>query len=383
MNRLKIRLISTSPSSFLSSRAVPNVEKSLDYIPGSTLRGALAKEWLKIDKPNETFENLFTKGLILFNNLYKEKAKPIPLSALSCKYQPGFHSDSIGNRDDKTHGVRDILLPLIREKENAVKLPLNCQECEHNFPDLEEKCSAPMKKYRGYYSDSFKTVSVSKRLIYHTAISSIFESAAESNLYSLEIIEETQDFEGEILIFDDSLSDKIDGIINDLSHLLLGSDKSRGHGHFEIGNHTITNNQNKISDIQSRIDKFNNKLGLNNGNTYFSITLQSDAIIIDHFMRYKTVIESYDIGIENIVLLFCIADNQIISGWNSLLQLPKEDVIAIIKGSVFVFKIKNFDENTVKILYKLENEGIGKRKAEGFGRLKVCDPFHWSGAEVK
>lgn len=377
MKRLEIRLYSESPSSFLSSRAVSNVEKTLDYIPGSTLRGALAKELLKTEKPNETFKELFTKDRIHFCNLYKEKAKPLPLSALSCKYQPGFQGDSDGQ-----HGVLDILLPLIKEKEDGVELPLKYQECQHKFSD-DIMCSAPMKKYRGYYSDSLKTVTVSKRLVYLTAISSVLETAVESNLYSLEVIEEAQYFEGEVLIFDDSLSDKINGIINDLNHLLLGSDKSRGHGHFKIKNHTIANNQDKISDIQSRIDKFNNKLGLNDGNTYFSITLQSDAIITDHFMRYKTVIESSDIGIEFSDIILCIADNQIISGWNSLLQLPKEDVIAIIKGSVFVFKIKNLHKGTVNILYKLETEGIGKRKAEGFGRLKVCDPFHWSGAEVK
>ena len=369
--KIGIVLLGKSPSSFLSSKAVSNVEKSLDYIPGSTFRGALAKEWLKKNPIDNKFKAIFTEDLIHFCNLYIDGAKPIPLSALTCKYHNGFTMDDDTGKGDFKHGVIDILLPLIKEKNDDTKQKyLNCGTC-----------SAPMKRHGGYYNNSYETVAVSKRLIYHTAISAVSESAAESNLYSLEVIEEDQLFETEILIHDSSLTNDLVNFFEDGDALYLGSDKSRGLGRFKVMDYSSIDNDDKKeqSMLKKRIESFNTKLGLNDGKTYFSITLQSDAIISDNFMRYKSTIESVDIGIDDLELILGIAENRIISGWNALLRIPKDDDVAIIKGSVFVYNLDNLDSNTIGTLYELEKEGIGKRRSEGFGRLTICDSFHFIG----
>lgn len=372
--KIGITLLGKSPSSFLSSKAVSNVEKSLDYIPGSTLRGAMAKEWLKKNPIDNKFKAIFTEDLIHFCNLYIDGAKPIPLSALTCKYHNGFTMDDAGKGYFK-HGVVDILLPLIKEKNEAIPpIYSNCGIC-----------SAPMKRHGGYYRNFYKTVAVSKRLIYHSAISAVSETAAESKLYSLEVIEEDQIFENEILIHDNSLADGLLRFFDDKDTLFLGSDKSRGLGRFKVMEYSSKNSvdKNELSMLEKGIHGFNTKLGLNDGKTYFSITLQSDAIISDQFMRYKSTIESVDIGIDDSKLILGIAENRIISGWNALLKIPKDDDVAIIKGSVFVYSVDNLDSNTIGTLYKLEKEGIGKRRSEGFGRLTICDSFHFTGGEVK
>ncbi len=92
MKTIKIRLFSKSPSSFLSSRAVSNVEETLDYISGTALRGALAREWLKKNNTDSTFKTIFTEDIVHFCNLYIDGALPLPLSAYSCKYYSGFLS---------------------------------------------------------------------------------------------------------------------------------------------------------------------------------------------------------------------------------------------------------------------------------------------------
>lgn len=61
MMKIGITLLGKSPSSFLSSKAVSNIEKSLDYIPGSALRGAMAKEWLKKNQIDNKFKAILQK----------------------------------------------------------------------------------------------------------------------------------------------------------------------------------------------------------------------------------------------------------------------------------------------------------------------------------
>ena len=375
---MEITVVGESPSSFLTSKAGSNVEESLDYLPGSSLRGGLSQAWIKINGLNETFKTIFTSGKVHFCNLYKDGSKPIPLSAISCKYASGFIEEN--QIDDVKHGVADILLSLIRADDD--EFPLESQKCE---------CKEPMKKYRGYYEnrDFYKKTKVSKRLIYHNVISGVTETSVDGGLYSTEVIEKGQLFKSVILIFDDVIKDEIHDFIknNFLKNkrmLFLGSDISRGLGHFRIISlSTPENNPNDISELKERINGFNKKLDKKDGKIYFSITLQSDAIIKDCFLRFKTIIDPDDIGIKDSKAILCISESGIISGWNSLLKMPKEDSIAINKGSVFVFCVDDLDASKLDILYQLENMGIGRRRAEGFGRLTVCDPFHYEGSDIK
>lgn len=64
-----------------------------------------------------------------------------------------------------------------------------------------------------------------------------------------------------------------------------------------------------------------------------------------------------------------------VTGWSGLWGLPREDALAIGMGSVFVVRFEQ--EPDFGALLRLQEEGIGERKAEGFGRVTVADPFHW------
>ncbi len=379
MKTIKIRLFSKSPSSFLSSRAVSNVEETLDYIPGSVLRGSLAKEWLKKNQPDDNFKTIFTEDIVHFCNLYIDGALPLPLSAYSCKYYSGFMNE----RDTDNHGILDLLIPSLQSQNGP--LPSKYQKCSFKIDGND--CNAPIKKTKGFYkikNSNYTMPPISKRLIYHTAISPVSETALERGLYSLEVIDEGQFFEGEIIIHNDSLADSLVAFIKELNFIFIGSDKSRGLGQFEI-KHTSLINHTEIEakTIKERIDGFNKKLAIKNGKTYILLTLLSDAIITDKFMRYITHIDLSDVGIEKATFVNSFNNSRIISGWNAMSGIPKEDVIAISKGSVFVFCIDNLYDDYINNLLRLENEGIGKRRSVGFGRISVCDPFHWSGGELK
>lgn len=370
MERLILRLENKSPFSIAASRAISNVQESLDFIPGTLVRGALAAKWLKVGKSDNDFKDIFTGDKVTFGNLIIQGANPVPFTCFSCKYHGGFKGDQ------NKHGVRDKLLSLIKDIENKNYID-EFQIC--TYLEDEKPCSAPMKKFGGYYykdisKGTFHSRNVTKRLLFHTGISHITETSSEGALYSQEVVEEGQNFRGEIRVYESAIQKKLFDFIKSQKFIHIGSDKSTGLGKFEISLDKI----NEVIDkkkIETRIVQFNKILGLNNGKTYFSITLQSDAIIIDRFMRYKTYIESEDIGIQKAGLVHGIAKSRIIQGWNALAKIPKEDAIAIEKGSVFVFRADN-PNDILDELYNAEVNGIGKRKGEGFGKLTVCDPFH-------
>ncbi len=58
---------------------------------------------------------------------------------------------------------------------------------------------------------------------------------------------------------------------------------------------------------------------------------------------------------------------------------PRTNEYAIDTGSVFLFAFKGESKQIDPLkqaLFRLEEEGIGQRKAEGFGRVCISDPFH-------
>ena len=62
----------------------------------------------------------------------------------------------------------------------------------------------------------------------------------------------------------------------------------------------------------------------------------------------------------------------VIGGYNSHLCLPKQQLPVIDAGSVFEFKLpQSLNENDQKKLLKLEQNGLGLRKNEGYGRVAV------------
>ncbi len=69
------------------------------------------------------------------------------------------------------------------------------------------------------------------------------------------------------------------------------------------------------------------------------------------------------------------AKSQTIQGWHSAGNVPKPDFLAIASGSVFVYQCPASKE-TVQALNRIEDMGIGFRRAEGFGRVRVASSLH-------
>lgn len=68
---------------------------------------------------------------------------------------------------------------------------------------------------------------------------------------------------------------------------------------------------------------------------------------------------------------------QRVNGWHELWGTPKSIDYALEMGSTFLFSCSQaLDDALARALQTLEEESIGRRCAEGFGRIRISDPFH-------
>jgi hypothetical protein len=115
---------------------------------------------------------------------------------------------------------------------------------------------------------------------------------------------------------------------------------------------------------------------------YFSLTLQSHLALKEEQTGQPILgeIKAEDLGLPaEAKRCYCILSAVAVSGWNAALGLPKADTWALGRGSVLLFRLpSDFDPGpTLARLAELEQESVGERCAEGFGRMIACDPFHY------
>src|SRR3990172_7086808 len=114
---------------------------ALPYLPGSTLRGTLAARYLNSGRSpeDEEFRFLFLNNPVCFPNLFPSDengtviAQFLPLTAFSCKRNPGFK--------DK-HGVIDML---------GVKAAVRIDPKLKNKNSCLE-CGQAMKAFTGFWN---------------------------------------------------------------------------------------------------------------------------------------------------------------------------------------------------------------------------------------
>jgi hypothetical protein len=153
------------------------------------LRGVLAALYLESGKAAGTiFEQLFLSGDVTYGNLYLNGAAPAPLSARSCKHEPGFTRDI----PEPGHGVVDWLLPSFAQ--HWAKR-MRQEACPSDRGD-GKICGAPLEQFTRFYSpltSDRKSVETSKlrRVITRSAIDDRLQTVEQGLLYSLEVLDPT------------------------------------------------------------------------------------------------------------------------------------------------------------------------------------------------
>jgi len=395
----------TSPVSISTSPSAGNVNCTLDYLPGTAVRGALAANYLRHGEASDpTFQRLFTGDEVRYANLYPYRGvltEPVPLTAYTCKRHPGFIADK-----DTPHGVFDLALDLLVWRETKGKAPVP-EACRY-----EGTCFMPLDSFSGFClfneaDQRYESVMVSKRQRGHTEISDSTQSALFGSLYFLEMLDEGQQFSGPV-VGDKTLLDEIDRLLKE--PLRLGVGQTRGLGECvrddfrslplrqlePIG--TQNGQTGRLRHLNDAIQEKFKAVGQAANKLYFTLTCHSDLIVRDRFLRYLShlpldAIKQNLAGVDTTILSAFVpcgahARVQLVSGWSNVWKLPKESAHAIVKGSVFVYgaewsNLQCFDnKENIKsalagLLEKLEQRGLGERRSDGFGTVIACDPFHY------
>jgi CRISPR-associated protein Csx10 len=406
---------------------------SSGYLSGTALAGSLASAH-RLFHPNDDtlFEQLFLSGQVHYPDLYPAAFKseamrgaetlpvsPLPKTAQSCKRFPGFFPVRDEEPDDDRHGVRDTLLDWARFELYKATLKESGQRIDTTEllkPLVAHKtcqqgtCRQPMERFGGYYrrDDNLPErntiiATPATRLQTHTGINRETGTVQESILYHRRVFQEETRFWG-LVKTSDAAAGPFKAFIEEvgLSGLVrVGTSRTRGMGKVHLSVQPVDEEPDRFERFKHRLALFSTRLRDQAGEMspasgphltpdpfYFALTLHSPLILRDDLLRYRGTIDEdtlrdlLHLPRHPFTRVYQAASVRRISGWHDLWGTPRTNEYAIDTGSVFLFAsaiAPAEGEPSAALwqeLFRLEEEGAGRRRAEGFGRVCVSDPFH-------
>lgn len=349
-------LLSAGPPAF-------NLLETMEVIPGNTLRGLLAARWeekhgplpMGAVSPAPIFRRLFLGKETRWGFATLGGSQVIPLSARSCKYDGGFSGDW-------GHGVVDVLL------DTGDGGQTDCRKCKHALDYLSGFFAYPGPK----------KPKVSKRLITRTAINSVLGTAAQGQLYSQRVLAEGQTFVAAVEVPED-LAPCLQDLLTGGFVGGIGLGRSRGQGWVEVKETPPPSCA--WPPLAQRFEQFYTRYGL----PALAVTLLSDALVRDEYLRDRTALTMEDLrgAFASLGLnpsewctdhVRAFAATRLVSGFDGYpLRLPRIPRLAIAAGSVFLFKAN------VQEPHLPTGTGLGwagELNQEGYGRVALCHPFH-------
>lgn len=401
MKRINLEIKALSPLAIGKQKPGSSIIETERYIPGSVIRGAVAAHILKFAatsiSESDDFQRLFLgENPAIFQNAYpasldidgdtiiQKNVKVLPSTALSSKNKSGFTPEK--------NGVFDTLIDRFCAEGYGQLYEPNCPN------DIKD---GRVDAFTGFYSelnDEYYSHSATTRLLTRVGINRRRATSEDQILYSIEVLNESQDhkkkpvvFTGAILVVDE-LAEALQSFLHMYQeYIRLGGAMSRGLGRVEI-KASIVEIKPKVT---NQIQQFNDKLrqrwkewkifgtpleDFPKNRTYFSIDLQSDAILSENWRRTTVISEAMlqqftGVSDSSLLLHAAYSSYDYLSGWNSAWGLMKDVELITNNGAVYLFSTT--DKNAwTSALEKLEITGIGERTAEGFGQVGICDNFH-------
>jgi CRISPR-associated protein Csx10 len=370
MQAIIFSLHTQQPLLATSFQGDPNSDVSYSFIAGSMIRGAIIGRYMKqrqisdLDLNNYEVKRLFfdsSKTQYLNAYLISHEGKrtlPVPRS---------WFKDKDARIDENSRQIKIYDLSIEQDKDQ-LEAPKFIGE-KYFFKKGESIILYEEKRRINIHNQRDRQKGRSTQ----TKINEITkQSEGEGKIFRYEAIDAGQKFQAVILCSNDTDAEIINNLLNSSLNIWIGGSQSAGYGHIKIENLKLTSNWNEI-DISSvdRIEHDN-----------FTVTLLSDLILRDEWGQYSVIPPSHTnknptpLTQELEKLLntklkpkYSYASSNIVGGFNKKWGLPLPQVPVLSAGSVFIFE--NIDNITPEQIQQLENQGIGERRNEGFGRIAI------------
>jgi len=407
MQRIELEIKALSALALARHKPGGSISESVEYIPGTVIRGAVAAKILNesghqfsdLTENGGDFKALFlSENPVIFQNAYPalvingklidrtrlEDNGVLPTTALSSKNKSGF--------TPKNNGVFDTLIDRFCAEGYGYPYDPNC-------PKDGGRVDPAGITFYCKFNKKYHSLSANKRLLTRVGINRRRAASEEEILYSLEVLNESQDkkqqpvcYRGAILLEEHLAESLRDFIQLRNQNFRLGGSTSRGLGKVEITTkqpvsakidveQKITNFTNSIQDRWQKWEIFGVPLKeLPGDRTYFTLDLQSDAILTENWRRTTVISEKMlqqfaKVEDPSLKLEAAYSSYDYLSGWNAAWGLMKDVELITNKGSVYLFSTTQ-REIWDNVLGELEVRGVGDRTCEGFGQIQICNQFH-------
>ncbi|TWG30825.1 RAMP superfamily CRISPR-associated protein [Geobacillus sp. C56-T2] len=388
-----VRITATSPL-LLSNRPASegsSVYQSLEYIPGTSIRGAWIEAYKRRNpsRSEKAYSHLISEKFMdryWFDDFSPEGRQRLPLTAITCKQFPGFKDD-----EGHGHGVKDSLLLYYRTlkrceaNEEFVETELTCQRCQSVYTSygqwVNEEFDRPAQPLRKIQSG-------------HVAILPVTQTIVKGKLFFEQTLDIDQSFEGKIHVPVDDKAEFEEMMEWLKEHpLRVGAKRTSGYGEVKVMTYRESAEEHSPP-LRERFYRFQERcreMGIIGAEEKaFSLTMLSDGVFVDRWFRFRAdltpelLTELTGVEFPGVKLVYRHVELRRVYGWNQKWNVALDEQIAVKAGSSYLYIVsgRESEDFWIEQLERLEQSRIGKRIHEGFGRLRVCDSFHVCTEEV-
>lgn len=421
-----ITIEALSPLAFPERKPGVQFRSSLQYVPGAAIYGALGM-LLGKTLDAEAFGKLFRE--IRCHNAYPilpgdAWSRPLPMTAMQPKGEKNKNNESLcPNCGDKKGAIRrpydDSLYDRVCwEQQQPAALIYAPADAEGRpwesvgriFYALEDLDCKPWHVGDKLDDVGVGSREVSQRVLTRVSINRRRGTAEDTRLYSPLVLSETMEerckhlvptrFQGSVAVPDDDI--QVTAALANITH--VGARQTTGVGAVDIHAQPAIAREDSIAALQTRVEAMKQRfkqqaelyatLGGRDWQpgTIFTVNLLSDAILYEQGWlptneingemleeATRTFANNGDVAYQGIKarLIRAFTTTATVGGWNVSWQRPKQNAVATQMGSVFVFQAADgLSPDDYAALARLEHDGVGERRAEGYGQVRICDEFH-------
>jgi CRISPR-associated protein Csx10 len=382
-----LHITAQSPLAFAERKPGAQFRESLSYVPGTAIFGALCHEIFT--RKGQTIPDLYS---IRCCNAYPcvsgdEWVRPLPATASKPK-------------NGKDADIYDSLVERVCwERQQPAALIYAPTDPEGRPHEATERMFYTIRDHK------LQKREVHQRVLTRVAINRQRGTAEEGRLYSPLVLSEVtydkelKEYAPTKFLGNARVPDSLKPLLGTIKY--VGGRQTTGLGQVEV-NADDTSSETGAA-IAARIGKLTERFKAQEeyykqlggvdwslpiaDRSIFTVNLVSDAILFEHgwlptnefsaqLLQEATKSEQHP-GVQA-TLLRSFTTTSIVGGWNVTWQRPKPTSIATTMGSVFVFQAAQpLNDDACEALARLQVEGIGERRQEGYGQVRICDEFHF------